>query len=175
MEEKLLSNLNETKEIIDKITKLNKDKERYYKSPFQSCLLMAIIFVIIIAICSWFLGLLAPGLNKNIFAWILKEVICSVITIIILLLLETFIPKIRVLIYKDVIKSIEEEVLLNYKILENNSELPKAYWNSYAVNKLIEYFINKRADNIKEALNLLELDYKHKEKMEMLEEINLQA
>jgi ABC-type multidrug transport system fused ATPase/permease subunit len=172
VEENLINNLKETKTIIDKITALKKEKGRFYKSPFQSCFFMVIVFIVILVICNWLFGVLVPMFDKNILAWIEKAIISIVITIIIMYLLEKLIPKIRVLINKDKITVLEEQISSNFKILENISELPKNYWNSYAVDKIIEYFTNRRVENLKEALNLLDLDYKHKEKMEMLEHID---
>lgn len=38
----------------------------------------------------------------------------------------------------------------------NNSQLPDTYWDINSIDKIIEYIKNKRADNLKEAINLLE-------------------
>lgn len=80
--------------------------------------------------------------------------------------------------YHNRIGEIEKRVNQNMNRLKE-SILPEAYWYSFAVDKIIEYIKNLRADNLKEAINLFEDDLKHEEhikaitimKEEMMREI----
>lgn len=58
--------------------------------------------------------------------------------------------------YHNRLIEIENKVEQNINMLQKDSILPKAYWNSFAINKIIEYSINLRADSLKEAINLFE-------------------
>lgn len=58
--------------------------------------------------------------------------------------------------YHNRLIEIENKVEQNINMLQKDSILPKAYWNSFAINKIIEYLINLRADSLKEAINLFE-------------------
>lgn len=44
--------------------------------------------------------------------------------------------------------------------------IPKGYINIYALTKLESYILNKRADNLKEALNLFEQEKRHDQQMQ---------
>lgn len=48
--------------------------------------------------------------------------------------------------------------------------IPRTYINKYALSKLQSYFLNKRADTLKEALNLFEQEKRHDQQMR---EINI--
>ncbi|MTI61213.1 MAG: hypothetical protein FH762_14765 [Firmicutes bacterium] len=64
---------------------------------------------------------------------------------------------------------IENKVEQNINMLQKDSILPKAYWNSFAINKIIEYLINLRADSLKEAINLFENGLRYIEQIEKLD------
>ena len=74
-------------------------------------------------------------------------------------------------------RMIEIENLVGEKmgLLKSFSEVPEDYWYCYAVDQLISYFNNKRADTLKEAINLLESDIKHAQQMGQLQTLNVQA
>lgn len=48
----------------------------------------------------------------------------------------------------------------------NPVHLPKTYINEYALSKLESYLLNKRADTLKEALNLFEQEKRHDQQMQ---------
>lgn len=60
-----------------------------------------------------------------------------------------------------------------------NLYISKTYINYYALTKLESYLINKRADSLKEALNLFEQEKRHDQQMkeinivQQMQEINL--
>lgn len=59
-------------------------------------------------------------------------------------------------------------------LLIKNTGLAEQYSYTYAIEKLINYLSVGRADNLKEALNLFELELRHDEQLNKLREINLQ-
>ncbi len=73
--------------------------------------------------------------------------------------------------YKSRLIKIEEKLKQNINLLQNDSILPKAYWNSFAVAKIIDYIRNLRADNLKEAINLFENELKHIEQIEKIDKM----
>ncbi|OUQ86654.1 hypothetical protein B5G50_19490 [Brevibacillus brevis] len=76
---------------------------------------------------------------------------------------------------KDRIKEIQEYFPKIPDDLQTNSVIPEAYWSSAALIVLEQYLINKRADNLKECLNLYEIEQRHHQTIAQLDEIrNLQ-
>lgn len=73
---------------------------------------------------------------------------------------------------KTKIESFKDKVNGTYSDLENNSILPKKYWNTYSVSKMVEYIQNKRADTLKETINLFEDEELKRESNNSLNNIN---
>ncbi|HEX9058674.1 MAG TPA: hypothetical protein VF941_00680 [Clostridia bacterium] len=59
--------------------------------------------------------------------------------------------------------------------MDQNSVVPMNYRYTFALNSLINYVQNRRADSIKEALNLYEQDMMHMQQMDQLRNIEQQA
>lgn len=73
------------------------------------------------------------------------------------------------------IKALNDSIDRSYNECEKITVLPKKYWNIQSIKKLKEYIQNKRADSLKEALNLFEDELIKMQQMQLLNGIsNLQ-
>ena len=54
-----------------------------------------------------------------------------------------------------------------------SSEIPSKYHYSFALQTMIEYFDTKRADTLKEAINLLELELQHRERIDAINNVSV--
>ncbi len=101
------------------------------------------------------------------------------IFIVVILFFMSYIPnKIRkglvqkkLALNKEKIETLVEVYRKNKNYLDNNSIVPNAYQYFYALEWLIRLIENKRADTLKEAINLFESDQQHIEKMNELRAI----
>jgi hypothetical protein len=67
---------------------------------------------------------------------------------------------------------INELIAKTYDNCKATSILPEQYWNLHAVNKIKEYFVNLRADSLKEAINLYEDELLKLKQLDMLNNIS---
>lgn len=166
--ESLLKNLQDTKSLVDENKGLSLQKRRFYREPIN-LFFKIIIGILLFPMFSRLTGALVLHYKSNILDWLLIQILNIVVSFIITpILLSKLIKLGWILMNKTRIKEIDRRISANFNILKKTSEVPEAYYYSYAVDKFIEFILNKRADNLKEAINLLELEYKHEETMEQL-------
>jgi hypothetical protein len=84
-----------------------------------------------------------------------------------------------VLIYKKdkhhkKIVEIQKNRKIYVETLKNDSPVPMKYWNPHYLQMMEGYVSNKRADSLKESLNLLEEELRHNEKISQLKVIQEQ-
>lgn len=70
------------------------------------------------------------------------------------------------------INELNNIIIQSFEECELTSILPEKYWNLQAIDKIISYFINKRADSLKEAINLFEDESIKSKHMNMLNSIS---
>jgi hypothetical protein len=90
---------------------------------------------------------------------------------VLIFLLNRFLIQLKKSIHEKAIKEYPTHRKKLMKALQSESIIPAAYWNTVYLELIKTYFVNKRADSVKEALNLLELDIKHNEQMQQLQSI----
>ncbi len=71
------------------------------------------------------------------------------------------------------IEALNNSINRSFNQCEQITLLPKKYWNIQCVKKLKEYIENKRADTLKEALNLFEDELIKKQQMQVLNGISI--
>ncbi len=163
MDQLLLSKLKESKTIIDETAELLRKRDKYDTTPFG---IGVIVFIILVYLINSILSLVLHWPN-GLLPFLLKGIISIILTIpLIKVVSNKFIPMTIKSFRKGKINAIQNKINNNHDRLEKIDVLPENYWTPYRANKIIEFIVNKRADNLKEALNLLESDVKHKELIE---------
>jgi hypothetical protein len=84
------------------------------------------------------------------------SVIITALYPIVMFLFNRYVIFMKKKIFKEDIDSFETKRNDNYTQLTSFSVVPQDYWNVYYLISIRKYFENKRADTLKEALNLLE-------------------
>ncbi|SES91118.1 hypothetical protein SAMN05216389_103149 [Oceanobacillus limi] len=161
----VLSEINHYKKVVDKYTALSNQLTRFYKKPMAGFSIQLRVFIIGILFLSM-LGGLSAGAGDD---------IGTIFLLIVGLFLLFFVwPSVAVRNkvsknqhtinqLKAEMKEIEERIHPEY--------IPLVYINRSALLKLEEYFVNKRADTLKEALNLFEQEKQLSAQMNQLNEI----
>ncbi|MDG5789311.1 hypothetical protein QA612_17765 [Evansella sp. AB-P1] len=150
----LLAEISYYKKLVDEYVSLNSELNEYYVRPIDMSLWKRILIFFVSYV-----------LIVNIFR------IFGLILIVILFYLFFIWPSqnVRGKLKKNMSRI--DEIHIKLKNIENkiNPELiPDNYINQYALSKLESYLVNKRADTLKEALNLFEQEKRHDEQMNEL-------
>lgn len=177
----LLNNIQSTRNEVNNIIYINKKIGNYFKEPIKlgfsghigalliSFILWLVAFLLVVLILIYPL--------EMIFGEDLAQLIFNGLGL--LLLLGTIIG--YVFLYSTTNKKIvesnikadknEEVVKLRQDrdklllSLSSNSNIPKDYWTIDALNTFEKYIINKRAEDLKECINLYEQESRHDEQM----------
>jgi hypothetical protein len=168
--QELIANVEWTKKLVFEVYRLDQQMTKISTKPIRGgCFVSAFVFL---SSGSFLLASYIYGQYK------ISSVIAIAITLspILALAILIFITN-RLLI--QVKKGVHEKLIRVYPIqrkkfmdsLKSDSVIPSAYWNSVYLDRINTYFINKRADSVKEALNLLESDIKHDQQMQKLQSI----
>ncbi|MFA9559295.1 hypothetical protein ACERII_18445 [Evansella sp. AB-rgal1] len=155
--EELLNDILKHKSLVNEFMKYHQELNAYYTNPLAG-------FSIGPRLITWFVCHILLIVNIS---FMPLSIFSSIIVFCLLLFLPRIIEKIiistnqpRIIELREQMKNIEDSV--------NPVFIPKVYMNQYALNKLEEYLVNKRADNLKEALNLFEQEKLHNEQMKQL-------
>ena len=166
LEEKdiLLEEIRHYQSIVNQSINLQQEHESYYSQPafFISLGLWAriVIFIIIWIIT---VNTLSSAEYSTMNTFLLMVIFCGYIYF--LFIWPTVYVKKKVKRNKERINEIKSSLgELNKNV--NPVHLPKVYINKYALSKLETYLINKRADTLKEALNLFEQERRHDQQMQ---------
>lgn len=163
------------------------NKKIYCFGPIW-CFVWRIVLLILLAIGLVYFGSIDIVTSRNIWYYIAPIFMALGLTAFIVILIFTIIKTITAPIHhfkaKQAKKKIEElepksnELIMQIDTLSDRIKgydyLPEIYW--YAGDIIISYIFNKRADNLKEAINLFEyerrMDIQFNKQMAMLEQIN---
>jgi len=191
--EELLDNLQKTSIIIRDTEKLMREKKNITTGTFKKVnpLYRIIILIIFYKLVGHynivhFFNRLTGGLYGRLYskiytitkswdyllALLLPDIFQLLVILIILKLLGHLSHLLKIKIYRKKLDEIEKRVTQNIEILNKQSVLPKTYWYSAAVDKLIAYLSNRRADDLKEAINIYEYELKQLEQIEKLNKMN---
>ncbi len=172
MSESLVYNLWRTKTIVDEIDGLISEYNYYKRPPLSK------IGAVGVGIAVWWVSFVLCFVLARSFNYLsLFEVIIVPLWIGVLFpqLYSWYMRENKLRKHRLRMLEIEDEVEGKVELLKSFSEVPRDYWYSYGVNSLLSYFQNKRADTLKEALNLLDLDIKHEERMGRLQTLDMQT
>lgn len=174
----LIDNLIKTKMVIDENEEMSNEYARYYRKAIASNGWVFLILYIA-SICIFYIK----------FSDMLLEIVHIELTLLQLCILEIIIPffilkllifslnkimlKLRVGMNKKRIAEIKENYYFNLKLMDSYSKVPEKYRYSFCMELLITYIQNKRAANLKEALNLFEKDLKYEQQKGELKRIRL--
>jgi hypothetical protein len=76
----------------------------------------------------------------------------------------------KILECEESIEACDERIDELIDSLHEKSEVPEAYWDSDAIEKIEEYLVNRRADTLKECLNLYEQEESHDQLRSVMEQ-----
>lgn len=160
LEEKeiLLGEIRYYQDIVNESINLHRENEYYYSKPtlFKG---FGIGRRIVLFLIVWFL---LGMMGRDIYP--LLGLVIFFGSIYFLFLWPTVHVKKKIRKNKDRINNIQLR-LTELDRMVNPVHIPKAYINNYALSKLESYFVNKRADTLKEALNLFEEEKRHDQQM----------
>lgn len=166
--DELLSEIQHYKEVVTQYTKLHTEYQDYYVNPMIGISIKSRIFIIFISYFIVGFTSLDDGLKAIIlFGLIYLLFIAPKLSV----KKRVKKNKTRINELQRLMNEIEEDI--------NPIHIPKTYINYYALTKLESYLINKRADSLKEALNLFEQEKRHDQQMkeinivQQMQEINL--
>lgn len=177
----LLLNINETKNMINKLQNTHRSLTALYKEPIKfGCLGHLIAFFIYWAslsyILSWVLGVILYPI-KIMLSDNIADKFGSVVAVILVIIVALSYPYLFNLINKkhlkqndDIARSstaknleLEKQSIIQY--IETHSVVPADYRYLSALNTFEKYLINKRADSLKECINLFEQEIRHEEQI----------
>lgn len=159
--EELLTEIQTYKGKVSNFLHLKEELDAYYQKPFSQVSLKLKIFAFIFV---WWIG-------SGILLAIFRLQIIGSLFFVILLFLYFWWPRyqVRQKIAKNSNRIEELRSLIdNLQASINPSLIPKSYIHLHALNKLESYILNKRADDVKEALNLYEEELRHDEQLREL-------
>lgn len=82
--------------------------------------------------------------------------------------------KIAITANSTTISALKNEYSNNLQILDKFSVVPTTFRNKFTVEYLISYLVNKRADNLKEAINIYEQEMRHRELIAHIQQLQQQ-
>jgi len=163
--EKILNEIRELKGYLKEYMKYHELYQKCHYHPIYSARLLYKIIVFCILV-----GLLAqPSLQK-----IANNEIFMLSYFVFIIFLVFVYPKIAL---QNHIKKNQPQIEEYQKLMDSVKQkiqpqyIPDNYLNMYALNKLESYFVNKRADTLKEALNLFEEEKRFDEQMKEINTI----
>lgn len=171
--EKLVENLTATNNLICQVEELNAEYEHYHR-PFKLHTVFMFLGIGIMMVPMYHIVDFILGLGIIDF-WLIQLVFVSsilfvpiIVIVISTLIINKTIRENRIKKNQARIYEIEDFIVQANHLLEVNSELPRMYWYSYASGSILAYIINRRADSLKESLNLYEVELRHQEQMNLM-------
>lgn len=179
--EKLLLNIDETRNMIKKLQNTHSSLTAQYKKPIKlGCLANLVGFVIywfiITFSLAYLLGVVLYPINVML-SDNMADKFGTVIVVLIMIIVAISYPYLLNFINKkrmkenaaiaksDTAKRLELEKQTIIQYIETHSVVPADYRYYNALNCFEKYLINHRADNLKECINLFEQEIRHEEQI----------
>ncbi|NGQ94939.1 hypothetical protein G3578_07040 [Brevibacillus sp. SYP-B805] len=169
--QELIKNIEWSEAKVRKLVELENVEYKVNKKPINlGCFGHYVLFTIfLMGICE--LSLIFPEITKFVYENEYALIIFIFAYMIIIFLLNRYFIFIKKTLKMDKLKSIPAEREKLIVELTLHSVIPLDYWHPDMLDRLKMYLVNKRADNLKEALNLLEEEIRHNETMRQLKAI----
>ncbi|MCR8633672.1 hypothetical protein [Paenibacillus radicis (ex Xue et al. 2023)] len=165
--ELLLNNIDKTLQYVNKISEYDVKLTWIFKKPLRLGFMVHLLVLSILLFVSFYLHFRIAKDQSMVF------VLYSICFLMASYMFLTFvINKVLVLSKKsDNAKFLKEYPKLRsdaYNSLQNESVIPPTYWAADYLLLIKQYLSDKRADNLKEALNILESELRHNQQMMQL-------
>lgn len=176
----IISNLEMSRDIIKRNiianTKLGAIKNEIVKSSIKP---VSIVIAIIVAYITFFPFLIFKSIFERFDFSPSILIVTGILAVIVFFVIKNYGKKLEKKVIKNrfdkkesEINDLNAEIMKTYTDCHKITTLPEKYWDTKIIDKLICYFNDKRADTLKEAINLYEDELLKLQQMNILNNIS---